>query len=1178
MLAGGAARASRQGKRVQGRARQRVRPDRGRRLQGRRRPRRARSRRSTSTEDQARDRRLQGHRGRASARCATTRRCDVAPQSLVGEYYVDCQPGTSGERARARAARSRSSARRAPSRPTSSTTSCAARTASGCAASSPSSAPPSPATPRTSTPRCAAPCPALRETNRVLAILADQNQVLADLARDADAVIGDAGRQPQRRRRAGSSRRATPPQASAERDRDIAAGFQRLPDVPARAAPDDGRARRDRRRAGPGAAQPRRRAPTSSSASSRTCRRSPRRRGPAIDVARRGVGDRPRGASEARAPTVAELDEVRRGVPELGKNLAIILEHLDDRELLASRRTRAAPAARATPASRRCCSTSSTRRCRRTSTTATSTSSRRSRTRASAPQYADIKAAKEHAKECSQAPRPEPGRHQLPRRDGAARATTATTAAPERQRRRPGAARAERRDARRAAPDDEASPRRRARATARRAAASGRGPSAGADGAASAEAAASSCPSSTTSCPARRRRRRRPRSAAAVPDASRTSRRARDDAGRRATSSSSTTSSAHEPPAGRIDRRQPRPRRGGHAARRRRRGVPRLQREQRPAVRPDADAVRRAAQRRRRQQGRRGPRGRLPHRRRRGPQARPAAATASVGARPPAQARRVGRAVPEGLARRRPAALAAGAEDRPVRARRQRASSSRDGDARPGRRSREIRTDLDELYDALRRADARGRAGATSTGFGNAFAGRGADLNDDDPRAARAARRPAAGHGEPRRRPRPTCRRFFKELGDTTRVVAPVVAASTRASFTHAGRHVRRDRPRPGGAQGDDRQEPADDGRLDRLVPRPAPVPARHRARCRATSTPPSRDLRAALPPVNDALEVGTPVLAPLGRAQRATCRTRWARCATWRAAPTTNGALRGLTATVTTLQPQLRFLGPYITVCNYWNIFWTFAAEHFTAPDADRRRAARAAQQRRRARTTTSRTRMGANEPATGRGVAQPAGHPPVRRTRNAAGGNAIKRDGTADCTPGQQGYPYGANQLRRRRRTSYYKRAVVDQLNGLLRRRRQGLDVRRSSTRTARASGRNRPRVPEGQTFTDVPGGRGALTDYDEAILRSSGGSRSHEAQPEARAELHDGRDHRDRRSSCVVTYLAFTKEIPFRGQVRRSTRSSRTPTSSRRARRSCASPASTSARSRRSSTSATASRPRA
>ena len=50
--------------------------------------------------------------------------------------------------------------------------------------------------------------------------------------------------------------------------------------------------------------------------------------------------------------------------------------------------------------------------------------------------------------------------------------------------------------------------------------------------------------------------------------------------------------------------------------------------------------------------------------------------------------------------------------------------------------------------------------------------------------------------------------------------------------------------------------------------------------------------------------------------------------------APTTIGSLRGLTATVGTLQPQLRYLGPFVTVCNSWNIFWTFAAEHLSAPD----------------------------------------------------------------------------------------------------------------------------------------------------------------------------------------------------------------------------------------------------
>ena len=55
----------------------------------------------------------------------------------------------------------------------------------------------------------------------------------------------------------------------------------------------------------------------------------------------------------------------------------------------------------------------------------------------------------------------------------------------------------------------------------------------------------------------------------------------------------------------------------------------------------------------------------------------------------------------------------------------------------------------------------------------------------------------------------------------------------------------------------------------------------------------------------------------------------RSCRCATWREDPATGIALRGLTANATTLQPQLRYLGPYQTVCNYWTYFWTFLGEH---------------------------------------------------------------------------------------------------------------------------------------------------------------------------------------------------------------------------------------------------------
>ena len=91
---------------------------------------------------------------------------------------------------------------------------------------------------------------------------------------------------------------------------------------------------------------------------------------------------------------------------------------------------------------------------------------------------------------------------------------------------------------------------------------------------------------------------------------------------------------------------------------------------------------------------------------------------------------------------------------------------------------------------------------------------------------------------------------------------------------------------------------------------------------------PVARDLRPALPEVNDALETGIPVtrrsvrfyddLQPALVSLRELARD-----------PATGIALRGLTANATTLQPQLRFLGPYQTVCNYWNYFWTFLGEH---------------------------------------------------------------------------------------------------------------------------------------------------------------------------------------------------------------------------------------------------------
>ena len=70
--------------------------------------------------------------------------------------------------------------------------------------------------------------PALRQTNRVLAILAQQNRALAELARDSDTVLAPLARE--RRNITGFIRGANDTaQATAERSGDLEAGLERFP-------------------------------------------------------------------------------------------------------------------------------------------------------------------------------------------------------------------------------------------------------------------------------------------------------------------------------------------------------------------------------------------------------------------------------------------------------------------------------------------------------------------------------------------------------------------------------------------------------------------------------------------------------------------------------------------------------------------------------------------------------------------------------------------------------------------------------------------------------------------------------------------------------------------------------------------------------------------------------------
>ncbi len=71
--------------------------------------------------------------------------------------------------------------------------------------------------------------PALRDTDKVLAILARQNRTLADLAKNSDQVLAPLAAASASRWRTSSSRRTRPRRPRRSGAQDISAGIQRFP-------------------------------------------------------------------------------------------------------------------------------------------------------------------------------------------------------------------------------------------------------------------------------------------------------------------------------------------------------------------------------------------------------------------------------------------------------------------------------------------------------------------------------------------------------------------------------------------------------------------------------------------------------------------------------------------------------------------------------------------------------------------------------------------------------------------------------------------------------------------------------------------------------------------------------------------------------------------------------------
>jgi hypothetical protein len=223
-------------------------------------------------------------------------------------------------------------------------------------------------------------------------------------------------------------------------------------------------------------------------------------------------------------------------------------------------------------------------------------------------------------------------------------------------------------------------------------------------------------------------------------------------------------------------------------------------------------------------------------------------------------------------------------------------------------------------------------------------------------------------------------------------------------------------------------------------------------------------ELRRALPIVNPALKVGIPVLK---RTPELNNDLHGALVAlkNLSESPTTNLALRALTGTVGTLNPTLRYLGPYVTVCNFWNYFWTFVAEQFSESDPTgniQRALLQGANHQ-----DNNVAKSDATLPANGRNV-PPNEEPEYLHAQPY--GAAVDANGNADCEGAQRGYPA---RLSKNAPDSYFV-ATDPHTPG-----NQGPVFKTFDDSNKPPSQRqlDTNKVPPGQTFTRDPGGTGPV-----------------------------------------------------------------------------------------------------
>ncbi|MEJ7893753.1 MAG: MlaD family protein [Solirubrobacteraceae bacterium] len=330
-------------------------------------------------------------------------------------------------------------------------------------------------------------------------------------------------------------------------------------------------------------------------------------------------------------------------------------------------------------------------------------------------------------------------------------------------------------------------------------------------------------------------------------------------------------------------------------------------------------------------------------------------------------------------------------------------------------------------------------------GFGPAFAGRGASLNRTITEAPRLLE-----HLQPVMTvladPDTNTARFFNELYDFTRTLAPVADRYAHGFTAGAATFEAWSRfPDELGATIEKAAPTMDVGIESLQAQRPFLISLRDMSVALEDA---AAELPSTLPRITPALREGIPVLRRTPEVNDE-LRDTFGALERLAESPGTGTAFRGLDDTVGILNPAVRFLGPYITVCNYFNYSFTNLAEHLTEPDptgfAQRTLINQAGQQVDPSGVRTGVTTLGASTPANG---GRGSGAKQFLHSNNYSA--AIGANGEADCESGQRGYVERINAF-----GAPGTKTVVDpHLPGLS-----------GTTFTGR------DRVPAGQTFSRAP-----------------------------------------------------------------------------------------------------------